>query len=170
MLVKRVLILMAACAGIALLTVAVFTLLFGVFSLEANGTSGAAGNVQVGATTLFLLTLLPGLSLYRRAARSLRGNARSAMHAVLSICVSLAAGFVVWSYSAGGLDRSKVALAGGVLLIQGKLDLELLESFKRVMATEPLDIRRVRLRSPGGDVYAGMAIGREIHRRGLDVE
>lgn len=75
-----------------------------------------------------------------------------------------------WLQQRGVFDRSKIRLADGVLLIQGRLDRDLLAEFRSVIATADLRDVRVRLRSRGGDIHAGMAMGREIHRRQLDVE
>jgi hypothetical protein len=90
----------------------------------------------------------------------------------LGLGMALVAGIVVlgWLQQRGVFDRSKVRLADGVLLIQGKLDRDMLAEFRRVIAAADLRGVRVRLRSPGGDIHAGMAMGREIHRRQLDVE
>jgi hypothetical protein len=84
----------------------------------------------------------------------------------------LVAGIVMlgWLQQRGVLDRSKVRLADGVLLIQGRLDRDLLAEFRSVIASADLRGVRVRLRSPGGERFTGMAIGREIYRRQLDVE
>src|SRR5690606_14424877 len=75
-----------------------------------------------------------------------------------------------WLQHAGVFDRSKVTLSDGVLLIQGPIDLELLAQFRQVLDSADLQGVRVRLRSRGGTIQVAMAMGREIHRRQLDVE
>ncbi len=84
----------------------------------------------------------------------------------LAVCIA----FLGWLWHAGAFERSKVSLSNGVLLIQGKLDQDLLTAFRRVLESADLHDVRVRLHSPGGEVHVAMAIGREIHRRHLDVE
>jgi len=75
-----------------------------------------------------------------------------------------------WLQHNGLLDRSKVTLSNGVLLIQGPLDFDLLSQFRHVQQSADLRDVRVRLRSPGGEIHVAMAMGREIRRLNLDVE
>jgi hypothetical protein len=54
------------------------------------------------------------------------------------------------------------------LIIRGQIDAQLLEDAKAKFAAMP-ELRRVQLRSPGGEVISAMELGREIYKRKLDV-
>lgn len=138
-------------------------------SAALMGTPGDRNSgVPVVAGILVLVCLLGGVQLIRLAGRALRPArvVQVGLGLALVACIVIAG----WLQQRGVFDRSKVRLSRGVLLIQGRLDKELLAEFRRVIQTADLRDVRVRLRSPGGDIHAGMAIGREIHHRKLDVE
>jgi hypothetical protein len=161
--VKKVLAVIAAIVGIVLVLVA---LLISVLAFLQGQIEKPA--VLVPVISVSVPALLTGVLLIRFAGRSLRF-----MRVVqIGLGVGLAVGIAVVGglQHMGAFDRNKVSLEDGVLLIQGKLDLELLADFRQVLASNDLRDVRVRLRSPGGTTYVGMAIGREIHRRHLDVE
>jgi hypothetical protein len=153
---------MAAVFGFLLVSVALLSLIAVVLG------SGQPAPALVGVSSFAVLCLLPGMLLIRSSGRSLRFARVSQIGLAVVLVASIA---VLGGLNHRGLfERSKVRLSNGVLLIQGRLDRELLAEFRRVLQTADLRDVRVRLRSPGGDTYTGMAIGREIHRRHLDVE
>lgn len=124
--------------------------------------------ILVGAGTVLALGLLTGVPLLIFAGRRLRYSLVLKMGGGVIAALSLA--FLGWMYQLEAVEESKIKLTNGVLLIQGRLDPDLLAAFRKIVATSDLRNVRVRLRSPGGNIYVGMAIGREIHRLNLDVE
>lgn len=160
---RSVLAVAAAIIGILLVSVAILVTTLAIVA-------GRIDQPAVLAPVIFTVALfiLLGVFLVRLAGRSLR-RARILQ---IGLGMALVSGIAVLGLlqHLGAFEQSKVKLDNDVLLIQGKLDEELLASFRRVADSHELRNVRVRLRSPGGSIYVGMAIGREIHRRQLDVE
>lgn len=155
---------LAAIFGIALVGV---VLLLAAATLLGAPTDNRA-SMLVAFAVVSVLALLAGVPLIRFAGRILRYS--RVLHIGLGMCLALCLAFLGWLHHAGFFDRSQVTLSNGVLLIQGNLDMELLAQFRRVLESSDVRDVRVRLRSPGGQIHVAMAIGREIHRRRLDVE
>lgn len=161
---KKLLVIAAAIIGILLLSVAIFSLGLGVLSRYQQGQSGV-----LGLLTFALIFLVPGFLLYRFAARSLQDRSRLRLHSSLGVCSLGCAALLAIPWYSGGFNPN-LMLRNGELQINGPLTRETLREFREVMASEDLRNVRVRLRSPGGDILAAMAIGREIYRLQLDVE
>lgn len=161
---RSILALLAAILGIPLVTTAV------VFPIGVLvGPPGEQRESMLAAIGVYaVIALVAGVPLIRYAGKSLRYTRvlLIGVGMVLVLCIGILGSL----QHQGHLDRSKVVLANGVLLIQGRLDQELLGQFRRVLEAADVHDVRVRLRSPGGETWAAMAMGLEIHRRQLDVE
>jgi hypothetical protein len=160
--VKSLLAWLATIFGVLLISVSLLPL---ITALMAQAAGKAWILVAVGCIAIGTYV---GVRLIRYAGRTLRNVRVVQIGAVTFLACGLA--FLALLNQLGTFDRSKVTLSNGVLLIQGRLDADLLAQFRRVVGTGDLHDVRVRLRSPGGDTFVGMAMGREIHRRHLDVE
>jgi hypothetical protein len=110
-----------------------------------------------------------GLKFYRHSLKVF--NNTLPLHLILCISVILStAGTYNLKKSFDSRRVSLVSLTNGTLLIQGRLNNELLNSFYAIAEKNDLSGVKVKLRSQGGSTKVGMIIGREIYRLQLDVE
>lgn len=85
----------------------------------------------------------------------------------ITLLLAIAAGGYAWLTHAGRGER--LELSGDALRLQGVLVDATVDQALALLDAHP-EVRRLVVRSQGGDLRAAMRLGRRIHARGLDVE
>lgn len=89
---------------------------------------------------------------------------------ILAVSAVMALAAVGYAWAIHQARGPRVVLRADALHFQGPLLDESVQVAVQLLEQSPVPVRRVVLRSQGGDMLAAMQLGLQIHRRGLDVQ